>query len=526
MKETTTLGTRIWLVVALCLGIGTCAISVLIYELKATSNTYEATMKHLQDSAHQQDAARQLQVTFKKQVQEWKDTLLRGDNPDDLKKYSTQFHADSTKVADLGAALQTSISNPELRQPIDQFMQAYPIMMNKYDAALDVFINGKGANPHEADQMVKGQDRAPTDLIDKTVDGLSKQANAAVASEKDAVAREIWTVSLLVILSFAGIGVIVAFIIRKLSGTLRQVVTQLAEGAGQVASAATQISSTSQSLAQGASEQAASLEETSASSEEINSMARKNAENSQAANGLVAQSQQKFDETNSSLEAMVVAMGDIKASSDKVAKIIKVIDEIAFQTNILALNAAVEAARAGEAGMGFAVVADEVRNLSQRCAQAAKDTAALIEESIEKSNDGKAKVDQVAVAIRAITEESAQGEDAGGRSQRGQPAADARHRAGGQGVDADGAGDAAVGGQRRGECCGVRGTHGTGVHADGSGTSVERHGWRGRSEPRRLCGATRLAGCFRSRARAQDGCGRNEGSCARVTHPQTFGRQS
>ena len=121
----------------------------------------------------------------------------------------------------------------------------------------------------------------------------------------------------------------------------------------------------------------------------------------------MTQSQQKFNETNQSLESMVVAMGDIKTSSDKVAKIIKVIDEIAFQTNILALNAAVEAARAGEAGMGFAVVADEVRNLAQRCAQAAKDTAALIEESIVKSNDGKAKVDQVVVAIRSITEESA-----------------------------------------------------------------------------------------------------------------------
>jgi methyl-accepting chemotaxis protein/methyl-accepting chemotaxis protein-1 (serine sensor receptor) len=175
-----------------------------------------------------------------------------------------------------------------------------------------------------------------------------------------------------------------------------------------VASAAGQISSSSQSLAQGASEQAASLEETSAASEEINSMARKNAENSQAANALVTESQRKFTETNHSLETMVVAMGDIKTSSDKVAKIIRVIDEIAFQTNILALNAAVEAARAGEAGMGFAVVADEVRNLAQRCAQAAKDTAALIEESIGKSNEGKVKVDQVAVAIRAITEESAQ----------------------------------------------------------------------------------------------------------------------
>jgi len=101
-------------------------------------------------------------------------------------------------------------------------------------------------------------------------------------------------------------------------------------------------------------------------------------------------------------------MGEIKNSSDRISKIIKTIDEIAFQTNILALNAAVEAARAGEAGMGFAVVADEVRNLAQRAAQAAKDTASLIEESIAKSGDGKTKVDQVAVAIHAVTEVAGQ----------------------------------------------------------------------------------------------------------------------
>jgi methyl-accepting chemotaxis protein/methyl-accepting chemotaxis protein-1 (serine sensor receptor) len=135
-------------------------------------------------------------------------------------------------------------------------------------------------------------------------------------------------------------------------------------------------------------------------------MARKNSENSHGAAQLVTQSQQKFVETHQSLSHMVVAMSEIKAHSDKIGKIIKVIDEIAFQTNILALNAAVEAARAGEAGMGFAVVADEVRNLAQRCAQAAKDTAALIEESIAKSSDGQEKVDQVVTAIRAITEAS------------------------------------------------------------------------------------------------------------------------
>jgi methyl-accepting chemotaxis protein/methyl-accepting chemotaxis protein-1 (serine sensor receptor) len=137
-------------------------------------------------------------------------------------------------------------------------------------------------------------------------------------------------------------------------------------------------------------------------------MARRNSENSRSAATLVNQSDEKFADTNRSLKDMVLAMGEINASSDKIAKIIRVIDEIAFQTNILALNAAVEAARAGEAGMGFAVVADEVRNLAQRSAQAARDTAVLIEESISKSNGGKLKVDQVAKAIQMITEQSSQ----------------------------------------------------------------------------------------------------------------------
>src|SRR6059058_3546568 len=104
------------------------------------------------------------------------------------------------------------------------------------------------------------------------------------------------------------------------------------------------------------------------------------------------------------MEQMKAAMSAIKGSSVEISKIIKTIDEIAFQTNILALNAAVEAARAGEAGLGFAVVADEVRNLAQRCAQAARDTASLIEESIVTSRDGNARLDQMAGAVRAMTD--------------------------------------------------------------------------------------------------------------------------
>jgi methyl-accepting chemotaxis protein/methyl-accepting chemotaxis protein-1 (serine sensor receptor) len=245
-----------------------------------------------------------------------------------------------------------------------------------------------------------------TEVLGKVEQEEDEYMDTVAKSTEGRVALGRFTAISMLVLSVL-VAFIIVWIVRQITVSLRRVIGELTEGAGQVASAAGQISSSSQSLAQGASEQAASLEETSASSEEINSMARKNAENSHSADGLVTQSQQKFAETNRSLETMVTAMCDIKASSDKVSKIIKVIDEIAFQTNILALNAAVEAARAGEAGMGFAVVADEVRNLAQRCAQAAKDTAELIEESIVKSNDGKTKVDEVAVAIRAITQESA-----------------------------------------------------------------------------------------------------------------------
>ena len=134
-------------------------------------------------------------------------------------------------------------------------------------------------------------------------------------------------------------------------------------------------------------------------------MASRNTENADTMTKMVSESQQGFLDTNRQLGEMVVAMDDINDSSTKISKIIKVIDEIAFQTNILALNAAVEAARAGEAGMGFAVVADEVRNLAQRCAQAAKDTAELIEDSMGRSGSGKAKVAQVASAIQHMTED-------------------------------------------------------------------------------------------------------------------------
>ena len=177
----------------------------------------------------------------------------------------------------------------------------------------------------------------------------------------------------------------------------------IARSADGVLTAADQMASSAQQLSQGATEQAASLEETSASMEEMSAMTRKNAESAQNAARLVSGVAHQVRASNSALVEMVSSMDAIRESSDKVARIIKTIDEIAFQTNILALNAAVEAARAGEAGMGFAVVADEVRSLAQRSAQAAKDTAALIEESIGRSREGATHVAHVAESIGAIT---------------------------------------------------------------------------------------------------------------------------
>jgi len=192
-------------------------------------------------------------------------------------------------------------------------------------------------------------------------------------------------------------------IVRKLNRMLVALSENLNGVSIQVGASANQVSVASQSLAEGASEQAASLEETSSSLEEMSSIANRNAETARKVNDVAQEARCSADKGASDMQTMAAAMNDIKASSDDIAKIIKAIDEIAFQTNILALNAAVEAARAGEAGMGFAVVAEEVRNLAQRCAQAAKETTVKIERAITKSGQGVAISDQVARTLDEIT---------------------------------------------------------------------------------------------------------------------------
>lgn len=184
---------------------------------------------------------------------------------------------------------------------------------------------------------------------------------------------------------------------------LDQSLSQVAMGAEQVAAAASQISSGSQALAQGASEQASTLEEISSSLEEFTSMSKLNTAHAQEVSALTTEARNSADTGAASMQRLSEAIDQIKAGSDETAKIVKTIDEIAFQTNLLALNAAVEAARAGDAGKGFAVVADEVRNLAMRSAEAAKNTAELIDGAVQRAEDGVTLNQEVLQNLETIT---------------------------------------------------------------------------------------------------------------------------
>lgn len=195
------------------------------------------------------------------------------------------------------------------------------------------------------------------------------------------------------------VGIVLAVVITLgITRPIRRVIEGLTSGSDQVNSAAGQVSSSSQSMAEGASEQASSLEEVSASLEEMAAMTRQNADNAATANGMASEARTAVERGQEAMQRLATAMQQIKGSADQTAKIIKTIDEIAFQTNLLALNAAVEAARAGDAGKGFAVVAEEVRNLAQRSAEAAKNTATLIE-GAQKNADGGVNVSNEVASI-------------------------------------------------------------------------------------------------------------------------------
>jgi methyl-accepting chemotaxis protein/methyl-accepting chemotaxis protein-1 (serine sensor receptor) len=328
-------------------------------------------------------------------------------DPAAVDRYHRQFADLAAHIASDAAELAGELDRPDAKQAIEASRSALASSIDSEQAIHSAISSGNmakalspgGERLAASEAALKPALASVVRMQDEGIAGDIRLADLSIGSNR------VICVGALIFCALLG-GAIV-MLVRDMNRDLIAGVTDLNAAIAQIASSASQVASSSQSIAQGASEQAATIEETSSASAEINSMARRNTENSRSTAEIVTVAQLRTAQTNGSLKEMVEAMDGITASSQKISKIIKVIDEIAFQTNILALNAAVEAARAGDAGKGFAVVADEVRNLAQRSAQAAKDTAELIEESIQRSHGGKTKVDQVAGGIQTMNAETA-----------------------------------------------------------------------------------------------------------------------
>jgi len=291
--------------------------------------------------------------------------------------------------------------NEKLAEKHDQFVQAARRLIDtvtngRDQAVVAAAADGVELNAAEFKQAVAGFNDINTAEANRVA------GEAQIASRNSmAVMEGISVVTLLV-------GIALAFVLtRSITKPLSLAISSINEGAVQVEAASGQVSTASQSLAEGASEQAAALEETSSSLEEMTAMTRQNAENAQHANALMDETNSIVDRANNSMSQLTTAMEKVARASEDTSKIIKTIDEIAFQTNLLALNAAVEAARAGEAGAGFAVVADEVRNLAMRAADAAKNTAGLIEDTVAQVKVSAALMGTTNEAFAGISASSA-----------------------------------------------------------------------------------------------------------------------
>jgi hypothetical protein len=371
--------------------------------------TTSVTQQHLRIASDKlfpaATSVQEAQASFQKLDKSYRDAVMLQD-ASALNAGDGDFTAG---ISGLRAAADKLAYDPELHQQaaalVTRFTDLHARAKTAYAGAASAatMSSDTGAALATVDKDTANAEQALDDFYSK-VGKTSYQAELGAVNDSNS--RQAWVGACLFVLALLIAGVSLFIMEKQVSAPLRDLAQRLGDGARKVAKSASQVSTSSQNLSRDSSTQAASLQETSASSEVIRSMAESSTQNCSSTAELVSMSESKFALTNQSLQELTHAMDEINASSTRISKVIKLIDEIAFQTNILALNAAVEAARSGDAGLGFAVVADEVRSLAQRCAQAARDSALMVEESIAKSASGKAKLDDVAASIHGITEES------------------------------------------------------------------------------------------------------------------------
>ena len=397
-------------------------------------------MNRLANMAEAADTAREAQVHFKIQVQEWKNILLRGNDPAQLEKYTASF---KKSAATTGAALQSVdqlVAALGIATPlVSEALQAHQELGNNYLTAL---VQYDSANPESAkvvDALVKGMDRAPTAKIDQIVahiQGHSKKLIAGAAQANASAQHDANLMILAVVAATLAIcALIMVWLARSITGPLNEavaiartvasgdlssdievrgkdeistlltslkdmhdsladIVGKVRTGTDAIAQASSEIAHGNQDLSMRTEEQASSLEETASAMEQLTTTVKQNGANAGQASTLAGAASAVALRGGATVADVIQTMGSINDSSRKIVDIIGVIDGIAFQTNILALNAAVEAARAGEQGRGFAVVAAEVRNLAQRSAAAAKEIKTLIGDSVERVDAGSKLVGQ------------------------------------------------------------------------------------------------------------------------------------
>jgi methyl-accepting chemotaxis protein len=318
-------------------------------------------------------------------------------------KDRAQFEATGARIEESIAALGGMIPDDKSRQALDTIRRN----LKDWVALYREYLKTTGAGQFETAHSIIVDRMLP---LRREIDTAVGQLTSAHRARLDRSAQEAtrttassrWTT--LGVIALAALAMVaIMFGLRRTSRSLHGITVELGQRARQMAGMAQEVSTGSQSAAQGATEQAESLHQVSASTAEINTAANRNAERAGTSAELSSEFGRSLGEANERLAQLLLAMGEIQSGSEKVASIVRLIDDIAFQTNILALNAAVEAARAGESGLGFAVVAEEVRNLAQRSAQAAKETAQLIEQAIGAATKGKSKLGDVSAAFERLT---------------------------------------------------------------------------------------------------------------------------